>query len=378
TMAGHAQAAKLRLTDGLPRTPGVYLFRSATGDILYVGKATNLRARVRSYFSGDERRKVGALLRETTRIDHVEHAHPLAAAVHEVRLIHEHNPPYNRQAKDWSRYVYVRLTLHETFPRLSIVRDIGREGDLHLGPLPSRRTAQRVIDAIHTSVPLRRCASRVSARSPRDAACTAAQLGVSMCPCTGAVDPADYAPVVERTVRGLTTEPDLLLAPLADRLRVLAAEERFEEAADVRDRADALSSALRRQRRFDRLRRADHLRIALPDGSGAELRAGRLVRAWGPGDPQSGATSLPFGDHVDRLEIPAPPERLRSGSDVQSAMPPLGRELADEFSCVAAWLDRNAEDLTITHCEGELSSVLPAVRSFSPRRTPVLSPARDH
>jgi DNA polymerase-3 subunit epsilon len=359
-MAGHAQAAKLRLTDGLPRTPGVYIFRSAAGDVLYVGKATNLRARVRSYFSGDERRKVGALLRETVRIDHIEHPNPLAAAVHEVRLIHQYTPQYNRQSKDWSKYVYIRLTLHETFPRLSIVKDI-RSDDLHLGPLSSRSTAQRVIDAIHTSVPLRRCAGRVSARSMRDSPCTAAQLGVSLCPCAGGVDPAEYARVVERAVRGLTLEPELLLAPLRERLATLACEERFEEAADVRDRAEALSSALRRQRRFELLRRAGRIRLELPDGSGAELDSGRLVNSWAPGHRPSAAAT------VDRPQL-----------ELHQPLPPLDRQLVDELNCVAAWLERSAHELIIEHCEGELASALPAVPSFTPKRAPALSAARSH
>jgi DNA polymerase-3 subunit epsilon len=204
TMAGHAQASKLRLTDNLPRSPGVYVFRNAQGDVLYVGKATNLRSRVRSYFSGDERRKVGTLLREAARIDHVVHPHPLSAAVHEIRLIHEHTPGYNRQSKDWGKYVYVKLTLGENFPRLSIVKDVRDDGALYLGPLPSRSMAQRVVDAIQTSVPLRRCTGRVGKRAMREAPCTAAQLGVSLCPCTGGVDPDDYARVVDRAVRGLT------------------------------------------------------------------------------------------------------------------------------------------------------------------------------
>jgi DNA polymerase-3 subunit epsilon len=359
-MAGHAQAAKLRLTDGLPRTPGVYLFRSAAGDVLYVGKATNLRARVRSYFSGDERRKVGALLRETVRIDHIEHPNPLAAAVHEVRLIHQYTPQYNRQSKDWSKYVYIRLTLHEAFPRLSIVKDI-RSDDLYLGPLTSRSAAQRVIDAIHSSVPLRRCAGRVSARTRREAPCTAAQLGVSLCPCAGGVDPAEYARVVERAVRGLTLEPELLLAPLRERLATLACEERFEEAADVRDRAEALSSALRRQRRFERLRRAGRIRLELPDGSGAELDSGRLLDAWGPGNGP-----------------PADPTLGRTQLELLEPMAPLERQLVDELACVAAWLDRSAHELVLAHCEGVLASTLPAVPSFTPKRAPALSAARAH
>ena len=350
TMAGHAQAAKLRLTDGLPRSPGVYVFRGSQGEVLYVGKATNLRSRVRSYFSGDERRKIGALLRETQRIDHVVHPHPLSAAVHEVRLIHRFTPRYNRQSKDWSKYVYVKLTLDEAFPRLSVVKTTRDDGALYLGPLSSQRVAQRVIEAIHTAVPLRRCTQRVGRTPNRSAPCASAQLGVSMCPCAGGVDPGEYRKVVERTVRGLTLEPDLLLSPLADRLAELSRAERFEEAADVRDRAEALAGALRRQRRFEVLRRAGRLRIEVPGQGGAELTAGRLARAWSPGE----APAVEPGDD-GRLFVDTGP------------LPPLDRDLADELACVAAWLERSAHQVTLEHCEGMLASALPAVPSFAPR-----------
>ena len=355
TMAGHASAQKLRLTDSLPRTPGVYLFRNARGDVLYIGKATNLRARVRSYFSGDDRRKIGSLLRETTQIDHVVHPHPLSAAVHEIRLIHQYMPGYNRQLKDWGRYVYVKLTLAEAFPRLSIVKEARDDGALYLGPLSSRSSAQRVIDAIHTSVPLRRCAGRVGKRALRDAPCTAAQLGVSMCPCAGGVDPDEYRVVVERAVRGITTEPDLLLQPLTERIVALASEERFEEAADVRDRASALAGAINRQRKFDQLRRAGHLTIDLGPLGGVALDHGRLQSAWGEGElPSLGSPSIPTsGDQLFTCIEP---------------LPPLEKERADELGCIASWLDKNAPTLTLDHCDGMLTSTLPALPSFAPRK----------
>lgn len=110
TIGAHPQSAKLHLTEALPRKPGVYLFRDGDGRTLYVGKATDLRARVRSYFSGDERRKVGQLLRETQRIDHVVCPSPLEAAVLEVRLIHRLEPRFNRQATTWRRYAYLKVT----------------------------------------------------------------------------------------------------------------------------------------------------------------------------------------------------------------------------------------------------------------------------
>src|SRR5207248_3764799 len=157
TIRGHPQAGKLRLTAGLPRSPGVYLFRGRGGRVLYVGKATDLRARVRSYFSSERRRKVEQLLREMEAVDHVVCAGPLEAAVLEVRLIHQHLPPFNRRAKTWRRYAYLKVTLDERFPRLSVVRRTRpADGCLYLGPLPSTSAARLLAEAIESAVPLRR------------------------------------------------------------------------------------------------------------------------------------------------------------------------------------------------------------------------------
>src|SRR5262249_6250648 len=140
-IGGHPQVAKLRLTTALPRTPGVYLFVDGRGEVLYVREATNPRQRVRSSFSGADRRKIGPLLRETQGIRHVPCATTLEAAVSEVRLIHEHQPRYNRVAKRWRSYAYVKLTLDEAFPRLAVVRAPRADGGLYLGPLPSLAAA---------------------------------------------------------------------------------------------------------------------------------------------------------------------------------------------------------------------------------------------
>src|SRR5437763_15095548 len=179
TIRGHAQVGKLRLTAALPRRPGVYLFRGRGGRVLYVGKASNLRARVRSYFSSERRRKVEQLLREMEAVDHVVCAGPLEAAVLEARLIHQHLPPFNRRAKTWRRYAYLKLTIDERFPRLSVVRK-ARDGDgaLYLGPLPSTSAARLLAEAIESAVPLRRCTAKPG-RQTRSAPCAPAQLGVS-------------------------------------------------------------------------------------------------------------------------------------------------------------------------------------------------------
>ena len=119
SMHAHPSAQKLGLTTALPREPGVYVFRDRHGRPLYVGKATNLRSRVRSYFSGDDRRKVPQLLRETVAIDHVVCRDPLEAAIREIRLIQRWQPRFNRQGKSQRGYSYVRLT-RERFPRIVV------------------------------------------------------------------------------------------------------------------------------------------------------------------------------------------------------------------------------------------------------------------
>ena len=341
-LAAHPLAPKLRLTGSLPRRPGVYLFRGRGGRVLYVGKAADLRARVRSYFSGDDRRKVLPLLREAEGIDHVVCPSPLEAAVLEVRLIHRHQPPYNQRSKRWRSYVYLKLTLGERFPRLSIVRTPGTRADgaLYLGPLPSTAAARQVADAIESAVPIRRCTAPSRAGvMPRDAPCTPAQLGVATCPCAGAISEPDYAALVSEVVAGLTGDAATLLAPLEARMRTLAAAERYEEAADTRDRAAALARALQRQRQFDTLRALERL----------ELDSGerRVVFRGGLLGPLHGVDA-------------GPPDPGPSS--------PVPSHLVDELACVVSWLDAEAARVRVVRCDGQLASPLPRLPRYEPAR----------
>ena len=161
SMGSHPQAAKLRLTQQLPRSPGVYRFLDGRGRVLYVGKATNLRQRVRSYFASDERRKVGALLREMQQLAHTPTPDALSAEVLELRYLHHLAPHYNRVGTTWQRYCYVRLTTDETWPRLVVSNEPAADG-VHLGPLPSRAVATAVVEAMHTALPLDRKSTRLN------------------------------------------------------------------------------------------------------------------------------------------------------------------------------------------------------------------------
>lgn len=340
TMRAHPSASKLGLTAGLPRAPGVYVFRDRTGRPLYVGKATNLRARVRSYFAGDDRKKVPQLLREAVAIDHIVCANPFEAAVREVRLIQEYTPRFNRQLKTWNAYCYLKLT-NERFPRFTVTKVAKPDGSVQLGPFSSSAAAHLVREAIESAVPLRRCAMKLGRRfTPTgDSPCTPAQLGVSTCPCRGQVDDDEYDGYVDLVRRGLSREPRLLLHPLAERMERLAGEQRFEEAAATRDRLRALTRALERRRQVDALRGADQLVIATDSGE-IRLRRGRVVFDDGPGllddDP---------------------------GCDIE--LPPNRNEI-DELMIVAKHLGAIAARARIVRVEGEFASAAVATPSFEP------------
>jgi DNA polymerase-3 subunit epsilon len=298
---------------------------------------------------------------------------PLEAAVLEVRLIHRLEPRFNRQATTWRRYVYLKLTA-EKFPRLSVVRTVKPDGACYLGPLASSRTAKRVAEAIETAVPLRRCTA-VPGRGPsRSGPCAPAQLGVASCPCADAISEADYARFAATVRRGLLEDPAILLEPLADKMHALAAAERFEEAADVRDRAAALAGALKRQRRFDALRRAGRIVVEVDGRSRAELVGGRLRRTWRL--TQDGIVVVPLPLDLD----PAAPDDVdaAAATSVDPADPgapagagsghePLPKALADELACVAQWLDRQAHRIQVLHADGDVRPAELVLPSFEVR-----------
>ncbi len=345
-MAGHPQAPKLALTDRLPRSPGVYLMRNAQNRVIYVGKATNLRSRVRSYFSTDTRRKVGRLLEECVRIDHRRTPSTLEAAVLEIRLIQALDPRYNRQGRPGKGGCWLTLT-DEPYPRLVCARTPPANAAA-LGPLPSRKVGQHIAEAVGDAVPLRRCTTRLSVRGgpPRTTPCTAAQLGVTSCPCSGQVDDARYGDAVRAATLALSGQHRVVATPLTERMDRLAAEERFEEAAATRDRLAAYTSALRRSLRCATLRAPSLIRFSTPDGTTVELEFGVAVR-WC--DPDG---SWRLGEAGPE---PEPPTQA------------LTKALADELSTVAAWIDRYADRCRLEHVGGVWASAWPPPPDVRPR-----------
>ena len=322
------------MTTSLPRQPGVYLFRGANDHILYVGKATNLRQRVRSYFGGDDRRKIGPLLRETQRISHVTTPNVLTAEVLELRYLQQHAPRYNKVGTSPQKYRYVRLSTDEAWPRLSVVSEATGNG-IHVGPLPSKSSADAVVEAVQSVFPLRRCTARLGRlfQPQADAApCTPAQLGVAMCPCAGVADAQRYQAVVAQAAQAMTSSPELVISALQARLAVLSAERRYEEAAQVRDRAMAFTNAMRRQRLTERLRQLGDVGVQVGD-TVVHLCNGVLVGTAHDGQIEIG--------------LPLPPP------DVPAMPALLPRHAVDEVLCLARAFERLAHRVTVLWCDGQ-------------------------
>ena len=314
--------ARRGLAAHLPHAPGVYRFVGAAGEVLYVGTATDLKRRVQQYFGHDRRRRIADLVRETVRVDHDRAATPLEAQILELRQIREHRPRFNRRSTRPPARVWLKLTA-ETYPRLAITRTPKADGGTYLGPLPNRRTAAAVVDAIHDALPIRRCTQRMRADT-RFSPCALAELGRCLAPCDGRVDPDGYAPAARAAAEVLCGDPGVVIPPLEARMAVLAGGGRFEEAADVRDRLAAIATATARQRQRVALEAAGFVAASrpLPGGRLRELvaiHAGRLVGT---------ATCSPADVRATVEELAARPL-------------PTGSPDPDELALLVAWLDRD-------------------------------------
>lgn len=294
TIKGSRAIGKLALTERLPRTPGVYIFRDRMGTPLYVGKATNLRSRVRSYFAGDKRRRIDSLLRDMSSIDHIQTTSEIEAAVLELRLIAEHSPGYNRRSKPPRTLHWVRVTA-ERFPRLSLVRSVGK-GLTHVGPFRNRRTAESAMHAMWDASKIRRCTAR-------GRGCDFSQLGVAVCPCDGTVSDVEYQLVVSKLIDGLTSDSRTLLEAVEARLCSLVSHQRYEEAAACRDSWETLSRTLRRQRRWTALQNAGTIVVSKGDANLA-IGYGAMIAAW------KSNTAPPLFTHSEQRREPVPESML--------------------------------------------------------------------
>ena len=184
---------------GLPSRPGVYLMRETGGKVIYVGKAKDLRARVRAYFNhSDERSQIQFLVRRVADIETLVTSNDKEALILENNLIKQYKPRYNIRLKDDKSYVSVKVTTQHAWPRVLVTRKIVKDGNRYFGPFSSALAARETIDIIEKHFPLRNCTDHNFRNRSRP--CLQYQIKRCMAPCVLPVAPDVYREQVRQTM----------------------------------------------------------------------------------------------------------------------------------------------------------------------------------
>jgi len=235
----------------LPDSPGVYMMKDASGEILYVGKADNLRKRVSSYFQAARRHpeRIESLVSQIADVAHLPTATSAEALIYENGLIKQLSPKYNVALRDDKSYPMLKITLKEKFPRLMITREKKEDGAVYYGPYTSGKLLREALKILQKLFPLRTC-NKMPARlqeKPMRAGgpkrkCLQFDIGQCLGPCEGKVAEERYSAVVKELRLFLEGRRSELLKLLTERMKQLSKDEKFEEALECRNRFEALGS----------------------------------------------------------------------------------------------------------------------------------------
>ncbi|MDO5735185.1 MAG: DEDD exonuclease domain-containing protein [Propionibacteriaceae bacterium] len=317
-----------------PEAPGVYWFVHEGHDaddrprteVLYVGKSTNLRRRVRSYFSAAEKRsRIHEMVRVATGVEFLECATSLEAEVRELRMIASRAPRYNRRSKNQNRLIWLKLT-REAFPRLSAVRRITDEQATHWGPFSSMDAAQEAAMVLQEAFRLRQCTTRLSARTASPD-CALAEMDRCSAPCLLGEGVTAHAIAVEEVQRAWTSDARGVLRSSRARLTKLVAAERYEEAGVVTSRLRNFHATSVRHHRVRSMAACRQLVAAAPVAGGWDIHVLRYGKLAGASFARTAVVQAVAAETVQVAEtVPAPPHGIPAGT-------------WEEAERVAAWLE---------------------------------------
>lgn len=233
-------------TENLPGSSGVYLFKDRDGRIIYIGKAKNIRDRVKNYFrSGVKDPKTQLLVDNIEHVDFILTGNEKEAFLLENNLIKEHTPKYNINLKDDKSYISLKLTVQDRYPALFPTRTIVDDGSLYFGPYPHGRDVRDILRLMERFYPIRKC--REKAFKKRKRACMLYELGKCMGPCVLPVDPVEYGRVVQRVTDLLSGKDEKLLKDIEREIVAKVASWDFEEAQKLKERYQAVKGMTQRQ-----------------------------------------------------------------------------------------------------------------------------------
>jgi excinuclease ABC subunit C len=271
TGPGRAEALDQKV-DAIPPRTGVYLMKDEKGAVIYVGKAKNLRSRIRNYFQGtDTRAMVPFLVSRVRDLDFVVTNTEKEAFLLENTLIKEHRPRYNVIFRDDKTYFSLRLDTRQDFPAFQLVRKVRKDGARYFGPYPSGLAAKETLKYLHQLFPLRTCKDREFKTRRRP--CIEYEIRNCVGPCVGLVGKEEYRKFIDDSILFLEGRESKLLDMLKKRMAEAAENLEFEEAARLRDQIAAVETTVEKQRMvsaefkdqdvFGLYREDDHVQVCI-------------------------------------------------------------------------------------------------------------------
>ncbi|MCK4368960.1 MAG: excinuclease ABC subunit UvrC [Dehalococcoidales bacterium] len=233
---------------GLPASPGVYLFKDAEGNIIYVGKAANLRHRVSSYFGAGQKLtpKLQRMVSRVNDLDCFVAASEQEALILELNLIKRHHPRYNVRLKDDKTFPYLKIDTAEDWPRVHITRRLEEDEGRYFGPFASAKSVRQTLKLIKGIFPFRSCSRTITGTDTR--ACLDYDIGHCLAPCIGAVSRKEYAEVINRVILFLEGKQERVVAELKSKMNQAAETLDFERAVRLRDQIQAVEQVVEGQR----------------------------------------------------------------------------------------------------------------------------------
>jgi excinuclease ABC subunit C len=232
----------------LPTRPGVYIMKDEHAKVIYVGKAINLRNRVRSYFHDllGHDNKTRQLVRHIRDIEWILVGSELEALILEMNLIKKHRPQYNIRLKDDKRYPYIKVHWAEAYPRVTVTRLVLNDGARYYGPYTSAWAVYQTLDVLRRIFPYLTCDREITGKDPRP--CLYYDIKLCVGPCIGAVSQAQYRQVIEDLCQFLEGHSEQILTRMQEQMEKASEELRFEKAAVVRDQIRSMQQIIERQK----------------------------------------------------------------------------------------------------------------------------------
>lgn len=236
----------------LPDNPGVYLMKNNLGEIIYVGKAKNLKNRVRQYFrnSKNHSEKVRAMVKNIAEFEYIITDSEIEALILECNLIKKHSPKYNISLKDDKFYPFIKITTNEDFPRVFITRNFAKDGNKYFGPYTNGAAVYETINLIRKVFPIRTCKRSITEDGERTRPCLNFHINKCNAPCGGYVSKVDYGKMINSVIDILNGKDKDVTKELKENMEEAANNLEFEKAASYRDKILAIDTLVQKQKMF--------------------------------------------------------------------------------------------------------------------------------